>query len=96
MLPAESLLAWPSVVSDRGGGVGSVFFLLPKGTPQLLAKLASVLVAVGGGVPGRPDPKGDERATWWEVVRRRLRNILDTPSENEPWGDGGPASAAES
>jgi len=40
---------------------------------------------------GRPDPKGEERETWCEVVRRRLSVMFDIASESDSCGNGDPA-----
>jgi len=54
------------------GAGNSTFFRLPKGTPKLLAKLASVLVADAGVAAEKlPDANGEDRGTW-DVVRRLL------------------------
>lgn len=72
---------------------------LANGTLQLLAKLASVLVAVIAFVVARavslpwvwveePAASGDVFGTWYEIVLLRLATILTIPSDIDPSGDG--------
>jgi hypothetical protein len=80
----------------------SAFFLRPNETPQLLAKFASVLLAVMVGLVGpavavlvlvlsdmEVGARGDARGTWYdEVLRRLCLRTFDTPSDIESSGEG--------
>lgn len=84
----------PSAAAD--GSAISVFRLRPNATPQLLAKFASVLVALARAAAGAGAPvtfvlvvaSGDVGAMWYDAVRRRAESTLDMSSDIEPAGLG--------
>lgn len=74
----------------------SIFFLLLKETPKLLARLASVLVAVidglatvwGNWLLEELVVRGDVLGIWYDVVLLLLLMMFAIPSDIDPSGEG--------
>lgn len=85
-----------SGVAARLSKSSSAFFFLLKETPQLLARLASVPVAVRVGRAGcgsllctdEPAPRGDVLGMWYDVALCLGLRIFAMPSDIDPSGEG--------